>query len=342
MDIPAAALAFIAIYFVYRWNMRWSIYFSIIFSVMAVYTKQPTIVIVPAIFIYILFKDKKLAILYGTISGLLILGIALIYNHFNPGFIFAVFEFLLIHGHSSGLVSAFSSGIKDIHQFILLHSIILVLAFVGVFHKETRRKSWLFIISAFFALIVGLRAMQFQSGAYHLMLFMAIGCVLLGFIFDIARKNDPNTDNSFSSILVSLLVLFQLITLFHAPFLPESFKRQGFPNRPSMEETRMERKPILDMINNSKGKVLSLDGTFITDAEKEINVDIDPNYWLLDKMGFWDINEFRNRLRNQEYSLIVSDAYELENYDPGNEYYEVVYRTKLHSYWVWKPVGKAN
>ena len=339
MGFSAVALVFIGIYLVYRWRGNWSIYLSIVFFVMAVYTKQPMIAFLPGVFLYIFLKDKKMAMIFGSVSALLIVGIALIYNHFNPAFISDVL--------ANGLYQYddIAGSLKDIYYFVLLHSILLVLALVVFFHKETRSQSRLFIILSIFILVIVIRG-RIMVGATdnHYLPFMALVCVLFGFVFDFARKSTLNNTNSFLSVLISLLVLFQLVILFHAPFLPERFNRQSFPKVPSIKETRVERKPILDMINNAKGKVLSIDGTFTIDAGKEMDVGPDGVYEFLGKRGIWDTDEFRNKLRNQEYDLIVSDVYALKSIGGPDidKYYELAFSTKVHTYWVWKPRGKLN
>jgi len=338
VDFPAVALAFIGIYFVYMWRGNWSIYLSIIFFVMAVYTKQTMFAFIPGIFLYIFFRDKKIAILFVSISSLLIVGIALIFNHFNSAFIFNILS-IPSYGYTD-----VAGTVKGVYYFLLLHSILFVLAFVAVFHKEIRKQARLFIILAIIILMLALRVrIMVGAGENHFLPLMVLVCILFGFVYDFGRKISKSNTNNFLSIMISLLVVFQTVILFHVPF-PSGFKREGFPTTHSTEETHRERTPILEMINNAKGKVLSIDGTFITDAGKEMDVGPDSIYEILGKRGIWDNTIFLTKLRNQEYDLIVSDVYALKSIGGPDidKYYELVYSTKLHSYWVWKPVGKAN
>ncbi|MBI2304199.1 MAG: hypothetical protein HYU86_05570 [Chloroflexi bacterium] len=338
VDFLGVALAFGGMYLLYRKLNSTTIFLSSLLLTFALFTKGPEIAAPVAAFIYIFLKKKTSGLQFGFTFAFLVLTIFFGLNYLTQG------EFFF---HNITVPLTFPTDVerlfKELYRLIIVHPVLLALALAYFIRQDWRKEAAIFSFWLIPNLVVTLRTTAVLAvGPNHFIELMALLCILFGLSFHHLWQLTLRTpQHAILSLLVPSLLLFQALSLFHAPNLPSRIQEQYFfylytPPSPYSQRAQ-ERERVLSSINAAQRPVLSLDGHFTEgDADKEVEFGPDNNFIYLVSRGYWDPEPLQGKIRNKEYGLIISRRGGFWQLGMNMEDYYYVSDTTAN-YWLWKP-----
>lgn len=306
-DIMAMGILFslIGIYLVFKYEDSKKIYFCIPFFILAVYTKQSFITAPLASFLYLFLKDKKLSIkmaLIYAISGLLLFWLA---NYLTGG------QFYFHTMTSNGWPFSITKMIYEYVMTIQIHLVLIGFALAFCLITVIRREYNLFVTYFTFSTLLAVTVGKIGGSAISYMLEpIALSCILFGVFFE--RMEQKIKKNELATILVFTLLILQLVSFAHAPYVADSVFSGS--TTPTMED-RIIGQEVSAYMKNTSGKVLSEDAGFVVINDKDLLVD-PVLVTQLHRVGLFDQSEILNDIQNGDFSLILLkfDVKEVEHY----------------------------
>jgi len=357
------ALLFFASHYVYTWSSRYrpdflgiffstcgiylflkyrhnrKIFLSIPLFLLAFFTKQSFLAAPGAILIYLFFNDRKMFVKFGlAIMGGVGCSLVLL-NFITDGQYFLhTIKFLQTNP------IYFMHSVPFFYKMLIIYPIILIFALLYLLHGVRRIHSvyiWWFIATITVAAYTASKEGAWIN--YFIELFAVI-CILVGMSLHKLKEDFmPSQAKQQMSLLAAVMILFQTLIIFHAPHLPNEIQKQYFfyhyGDMPSREEIS-ENTKLAKLVYRIEGKVLSLDGFFY--PGKDMNIELGPEPFLypyLRKAGLWDQSSFVKRIRNQDFSMIISHKKaSLFNYSI-EKYYQLIDRTS--NFFIYTPTGTS-
>ena len=298
VDILGIMFSIIGIYYVslYEKDKPNYIYAATLLFVLAAYTKQSLIAAPAASYLYLLFKDRKIAIkamvMYVSLGVLIFLVLNIttgghFYKHtFGRGD--APYSLILLFGFW--------------YKTLIVYPVVIGLVLFYINRCIADKKISLLLLYFLFAFLTSLTSGFKGAWINHSLEMFTVLCVLLGLSIHFliieyvsARK------------LILIMLLVQLLVIFHMPYLPSSIQKlylfYHFTPIPDKKEL-LACKKISSYIKNSKGEVLSLtNGDFCVVNGKDMYIET----VIFEKMnvGDWDPSPLAKDIDERKFSLIV-------------------------------------
>jgi hypothetical protein len=299
VDTLGLFFSLLGIYIVFRYaSSRW-VYLSIPLFVLAVYTKQSLVAAPIAAFIFLLLRDKRLAVTSLAIFIVSAGSIFLLANQLTDG------QFYL---H----IIKYNQLSFDIGRVTAMYSIMIlfyaVLAGFSLFYlwrslsKAGQRLSFLksgkgifalyFVTSAVIALSVG----KIGSGLNYFFEPIMVSCILLGFLLS---ELYPQIVKSWATLrIVVFLLVLQL--LFFIPGHVTYFEK--LPTEADVASGQT----VSSYVRAESGNILSEDAGIAVLNGKNVAIELFNCTQLL-RQGLWNQNGFLHQLENREFSLVILD-----------------------------------
>jgi hypothetical protein len=289
VDTLGLLFSLIGVLFVVKHTDDRVVYLSIPFFLLAVFTKQSFLVAPISSIIYLLFKNRKLAVQIGAFFGISTGGLFILVNYFTYG---QLYHHLIT---LQSFAPVFQLVIQKYGDFISSHLVeyILALALVIVILLQ---KKWdllplYFIITAIAAITVG----RPGANVNYFLELIAVCSILTGLAY--YKFQQQIQKGTLAGLLITSLVLIQLAMFIHGPYEP-------------LSEDYKDRTQLSTIIKSTSGDVLCEDADLAILNGKKLYIE-----WFmatqLSSQGKWDQSLFVSDLQNKKFSMIIleNDAF---------------------------------
>jgi hypothetical protein len=309
-DSLALLFSILAIYFIRDYKKDKLRYLSILFLLLAFYTKQTALLTFLAIFIFLLFRNRKIALTFMLKYLALLTFSFLIINTITGGKFFSniiTYNFLPLSNY-------YALGI--LIKFFLDNFIIIALAFVYVFRNIKESTSIYFIILFIFAVVS-----TFRRGVWLQNFFEPL--IISGFLLSMLYFREKNLK---FRIIILLLILSSIAQeIYFYKFLTQSII---FPEKNTALKNIDSDEQLINIMRSTKGNILS-DHKFHTFvAGKEPSLEI-WSFFKLFMMGKANETEFYSHIEKNNITMIIyraANEYEKFSFFPKylNENYNLI------------------
>lgn len=300
LEFLGITFCFIGMYIIqYYRHSKW-VYTSAVFFTLGVYTKLYLVSAPLAALIYLLLEDRRLAIRIGSLFLLFSTAVFLSLNHITHGQYYANIVAARIFMGDFEMY-----GAPYFYTLFIMCPVLIGLVTVFLLNGMQRERYSLFSFWFIAALLITFYVSGYESWFHYLIEPFGVICIISGITLSYVRQ----ILKAGLPLLPSSIVLVQALCLFHAPFLPQKVQDHYFFSNYTPLPTLQERNyldRVSKIVDSAKGKVLSLDGTFLRDGNPAELVLVDYHkYPSVVSAGLGDDSSFINRIRSKEFALIV-------------------------------------
>jgi len=307
-------------------KLRW----SILFFLLALYTRQSMIAGTVAAYLYLLTKNKKVAlklirdtIIYGAAIFIILTAITKgqfylhVIKYNNNIFTFRQLWFFLSH---------------EVFTYTVMLIVSLIASIVWLWHPQRRIIALYFI----FAFLVQLTAGKVGSMLNYLIEPIGVAGIIAGILIGDALEFASRTKKELILIATAILILLQIGNYYYGP------NTLNWGWKPSPPPVKLD-----EYVENAKGPILAENLGILPAHNKEIY--FDPFIFTqLYYQGLWDQNKILKDIEDKKFDLVMlefnviydhydnSDRWTREmKYDIYNNYVLIDQQANI---WVYKPL----
>jgi len=307
VDMLGLLLSILGIYLVLTGEER-KVLLSIPIFIASFFTKQFFVMAPIAAFVYlVLRREKKLALKFGFLFLISLAALFSALNYFTENQFFL--HVVLYNANPFSIHRAISCYIAfiRIHWGLVLLSLYYLLVVVVTKERGENVRLLLiyFILSSLFALTVG----KVGSSINYFLEVIAVSSVLSG----LSIKRITNSDNERYKDLLFVILIIQMVSFAHAPFISHSWSSVY-----DLESNQMVSEQIRNM-----NKVLSENGGILVINGKEIYF-MPFEFTQLAIQGIWDDEKIVKEIRDKSFEAIILEfnidcidkPYKVERFTP--------------------------
>lgn len=307
VDTLALLFGLAGVYIVFKYESNRKVYLSIPFFLLAVYTKQSFFVAPMASFLYLGFKDKKLALKNFFLFLFSASSLFLLLNWLTNG------QFYL-HTVAYNVNSfSFYGAVRAYFQIFKMHSILFGLASAYTLWVISKRKRSLFVIYFILAALAAFSVGKVGSNTNYFVELIVLLCILSGLCVHNLKLQMKR--NNIVKPLIFILLIIQLLLFVHAPYLT--------PGTPTESWFRSGQR-LSSYVKNANDPIFSEYVGFLVVNGKLVIYQPLFSFTQLEYQGVWNHSHFINELKDKRYSLVILgfDIY-------GNEYRRSLFTDKI-------------
>lgn len=296
-DMLALFLGLLGFYLGVIWLDRGiTFYLSLIPLILAVFTRQSEIAPFLALFIVLLIRKDKRAVVFILSYAVSIVAITFILQAVTGGeYLKHIVTYTKTQFYLARLWTTWSF-------FFQYFSLALIVSFYFLVKKFIKKEFSPPLLYFFFAVLISLTSGKVGSDMNYFLETIIAGQIILAlFLTELSKETLRQTGMAIASVLVFLIA-------FDFAFLHDNRAYSYDPIRKPIkqgESTDIEFASVLvSFIKQQPGKILSEDEAFPAICRKEVI--FNPFIMSeLSKEGLWDQTDFVESIKNQEYDLII-------------------------------------